>query len=145
MTDSLWISGPMPGMNEIIGAAKGAGGRGTMYSLMKRQWTDHVWAFAKGANLPLREGPVSLHFEWHEPTRKRDPDNVACAKKFILDGLVKAGVLPGDGWAHIGGWTDAWLVDKKNPGCLVTIADVRPSTGEQPPGTTPAVGCSSRP
>ncbi len=119
----LWIPGRLPGLNEIIAAAKGAGGRGFAYAKMKRELGDTVWATAKAARLQ----PVvlaRLAFRWVEKDRRRDPDNVSSAgRKFILDGLVKAGVLQGDGWAHVAGWSDAFDVDPVRHGVEVTIEE----------------------
>jgi len=119
---SLWIPGPLPGLNELIAAAKGAGGTGRAYSRLKRQWTDTVWALAKSARLESFETPVLITFEWVERDRRRDPDNVAAGgRKLILDGLVAAGVLKGDGWSHVRGWTDDFSVFAKSPGVTVTL------------------------
>lgn len=117
-TATLWVPGPLPGLNELIAAAKGAGGTGRAYSQLKRQWTDTVWALARSAKLhkpgPV-ESAVTIGFEWVERDRRRDPDNVAAGgRKLVLDGLVKAGVLAGDGWA------DSFSVGPA-PGVAVTI------------------------
>lgn len=121
MTQELWVPGPLPGMNEVIAAAKGSGGRGRAYAAMKADWTDRIFWLAKAAKLqPV--GPVVFEFTWFEATRKRDPDNVSAAKKFILDGLVKAGVLQGDGWAHVIGFSDRWFTGV-SPGCRVYITE----------------------
>lgn len=45
---------------------------------------------------PVTDYPVIIHFEFMRENSKSDPDNVDFAKKFILDGLVKAGVLRND-------------------------------------------------
>ena len=123
MRQSLWIPGPLPGLNELLAAARSAHGRGSAYASLKRQWGDTVWALAKAAKLK----PVAcaeLVFEWREPNRRRDPDNVSSAgRKLILDGLVKAGVLSGDGWEGIYSFQDWWFVDRMEPGVLVKIAD----------------------
>ncbi len=110
----LWIPGPLPGLNELIAAAKGSGGRGMAYAKLKRQWTDTVWALARNAGIH-KPGPfeqrVFIDWTWLERDKRRDPDNVAAGgRKLILDGLVKAGVLAGDGWKHVAGWTDRWIV-----------------------------------
>lgn len=109
MTQQFWIPGRLPGMNEIIEASKGAGGRGAKYSAMKKKLTNDIALMAKAAR--LRPVPRAyLRFIWREPTKQRDPDNICCARKFILDGLVVAGVLSNDGWDQIAGWNDAWAV-----------------------------------
>ena len=117
----LWIPGPLPGLNEMIDAAKGSGGRGAGYARLKRDWTEAVWAHAKSARLPSFPGRVVLRFRWFERDRRRDPDNVAAAKKLVMDGLVKAGVLKGDGWKFVQSWTDSFDVVPERPGVAVTI------------------------
>ena len=47
--------------------------------------------------------PVQVIFHWHRQDSRTDPDNIAFGEKFVLDGLVKAGVLRNDGWKEIGG------------------------------------------
>lgn len=122
VTQALWIPGPLPGENEIIAAAKGFGGRGYGYSKLKRELTERIALLARAAKLrPM--AAAHLTFEWREPSKRRDPDNFSAGgRKFALDGLVAAGVLPGDGWAHVLGFSETWTVDKSRPGVLVTLA-----------------------
>ena len=54
---------------------------------------------------------VHITFVWHEPNRKRDKDNVAFAKKFILDALQKSGRLENDNNNFIAGFTDRFVYD----------------------------------
>ena len=118
----LWVPGPLPGLNEIIDAAKGSGGRGAGYARLKRDWTEAVWAYAKNQRLPAFPGRVVIEFRWFEKERRRDPDNVAAGgRKLVLDGLVKAGVLKGDGWKFVQSWTDRFDVAPDRPGVAVTI------------------------
>lgn len=67
--------------------------------------------------------PVFIKFEWYERNRKRDKDNIAFAKKFILDALVKSHVLKNDGWNEIEGFSDEFFVDPKNPRIEVTLIE----------------------
>lgn len=53
-------------------------------------------------------GTVTIHFTWHEKDRRRDKDNVAFAKKFVLDALQKCGVLLNDNNQVIAGFTDSF-------------------------------------
>lgn len=127
---TLWIPGPMPGLNEVIESAKGHGGSGAAYARLKRQWTDVVWAEALTAKIH-KPGPfdrrVMLEFDWVEKDRRRDKDNVASARKFVLDGLVLAKVLNGDGWRWIDGWWDRFSVNPDRPGVGVTIRVPEPT------------------
>lgn len=69
------------------------------------------------------ERPVVLTFEWREANKKRDLDNVAAGKKLVIDALVAAEVLKGDGWKYVQGFRDYFEVADE-PGVLVTIEEV---------------------
>jgi len=70
--------------------------------------------------------PVMMCYTWIEKDKRRDKDNIAFARKFIQDALVKTGVLKNDGWDYIEGFTDRFSVDKKNPRIIVEITDGLP-------------------
>ena len=61
--------------------------------------------------MPALTDPVVIRFDWHEMGRERDLDNIAAGgRKFILDAMVAAKVLPGDGWRWVRGFRDQfWL------------------------------------
>ncbi len=116
----LWVPGPLPGLNELLAAAKSGRGKGNAYSRLKSAWTDAVIYACRAAKLKKAER-VRLHFLWLERDRRRDPDNVAAGgRKLVLDGLVKAGVLPGDGWKNVVGWSDSFATGD-TPGVSVLI------------------------
>ena len=69
-------------------------------------------------------GPVTIHFRWHEPTNRKDLDNIAFAKKFILDGMVKAGLLENDNPNHIKMFTDTFVLDKEWKGVKITVEEM---------------------
>jgi hypothetical protein len=99
---ALWLPMRAPNLNDLIRAH---GQHAQVYNRLKKRWADLVVLCIGGRPIRCRFGsdrPAKVHFELVEPDRKRDPDNIAAgAAKLILDGLVKAGVLEGDGWAHI--------------------------------------------
>lgn len=125
---SFFVTGPLPGTNEIVEAAKGAGGRGYGYAAMKKKWGKHIWVLAKAARLRPMESPVHVAFEWHEirsgRKRGRDIDNIAGGAKFVLDALKEAKVIVDDGWGHVSGFTHAFKGVAQRPGVLVTIVEV---------------------
>lgn len=121
MTQGFFVPGPMPNFNDMIDAAKGAGGVGKHYAKMKEIWTTHVWAHAKQARIRPYSQPVRIDFLWCEADQRRDKDNVVAARKFVLDGLVMAGVLKDDGWDYVVGWTDDFVVTK-TPGVKLVIS-----------------------
>lgn len=92
MDVKIIIPGEMPGMNEIVAAAKSHYGQ---YSKMKKTNTQlSAWLFKK---VPKKKR-IFLDITWIAKDMRRDPDNIAAAVKFIWDGLVEAGVIKNDGW-----------------------------------------------
>lgn len=67
--------------------------------------------------------PVKLVFHWYAKNRRKDPDNIAFAKKFILDGMTEAGLIPNDGWREIAGFEDKFYIDKNNPRVEIEVLD----------------------
>ena len=45
---------------------------------------------------------------------RRDPDNIASAKKYILDALQKQGILQNDNLKWIKGFEDEFIVEDKD-------------------------------
>ena len=116
----LEIPGRLPGLNEIIAAAKSHYAK---YSTEKKEYTEEVAWLAKQARLPKFE-KVYLVITWFEPDRRRDPDNIMAGQKFILDGMVAAGTIPNDSQKHIKGIVHRFRVDKRNPRVEVEIVDI---------------------
>ena len=58
--------------------------------------------------IPRIEKPVKIHFHWVEANKRRDLDNIAFAKKFILDAMVKGGYLKDDNRKCVTGFTDSF-------------------------------------
>jgi Holliday junction resolvase RusA-like endonuclease len=67
---------------------------------------------------------IILKITWYCKNQKKDPDNISFAKKFILDGLVKAGVLQNDGWNQIQAFEDVFEVDKDKPRVEIELKEV---------------------
>jgi len=126
MTTTITIPGEFPDMNRIIMASKR---HWSEYAKFKRTYTDLVVAAAKNRHEPITEYPVWLTFDWYCKDRRIDPDNIAAAKKMIIDGLVAAGILTGDGWNHISRLSDTFHIDRHNTRVTVslTAADHHPS------------------
>jgi hypothetical protein len=82
---------------------------------VKQEETNRVWSECKQQGLLLQKKGVFIVFQWFAKDRRKDKDNVAFAKKFILDGLVLAGVIKSDRWDFISGFLDLFYVDEKDP------------------------------
>lgn len=116
------IPGILPGLNEYINAE-----RRNRYAAagMKRQAERAIAMHARAQHRKAHfTQPVMMHYLWVERNRKRDKDNIAFARKFIQDAFVRAGILDGDGWRHIEGFTDRFAVDPAGPRVEIEIAEV---------------------
>lgn len=119
------IPGRFPGMNEIVEAAKAHYKR---YAEMKRTYTDMVAWCAKAAKVPPMDR-VRISIVWVEPDNRRDFDNVSAGQKFLLDGLVQAGVLQNDTRWYVRSVAHTVKTDKTNPRVIVTLEEVEQEHG----------------
>lgn len=116
----LIIPGRLPDLNDMTDAAR----KNKFASAdMKKVNTELAAWYAKSARIP-RFNKVDIVFTWYEPNRKRDKDNIIAAQKFILDGLVMAGVLSNDGWKQVGDILHRIRVDKNNPRIEIELTEV---------------------
>ena len=110
----IFIKGKFPSLNEVNNANRYnryAGAKlkkETEYAIML-QLSQHKDKFEY----------AHIDFIWYEQNRKRDPDNLASAKKFILDCLVKNGNIPNDGWKNIAGFTDTWVIGENGVNIII--------------------------
>lgn len=113
-------------MNDVIDACKTGdwgkhGRRWNAYNELKGKWSRAIELYARQTGFRSLVGTY-FTFMFAELTRRRDPDNVvAGAHKIIFDSLVAAGFIPNDGWKHVHGFADYWLLDPARPGVLVMI------------------------
>lgn len=80
---------------------------------IKREETFIATSFAAASMVkPISAYPVDVVFMWHCSNTRTDPDNIAFAQKFILDGIVKAGILQNDRWKEIGSLKHEFILDE---------------------------------
>ena len=91
----------LPSLNEYVNACRTNRYKGAE---MKRRLEGEIGLFVRG--LPRFDYPVRITFRWTEASARRDFDNVAFAKKFILDALVKEGRLKDDNRKCVTGFVD---------------------------------------
>ena len=119
----LTIPGRLPGLNEYTAANRTNPYKG---SKMKKDAEETIiWQIRQQLHGVHIAKPVILKYEFWEPNKKRDLDNISSfAHKTIQDSLVKTGVLVNDGWENITGYLDQFYCDKGNPRIEVTIMEV---------------------
>ena len=112
------IEWTLPGLNEYLNACKGGARKGAQ---LKRQTDDDLIWILKSQCRKKLNSLYDIDFKWYEKDKRRDHDNISSAKKFIFDALIKAEVLPDDGWKYVGNFTDSFDVDKERPRIEVVL------------------------
>lgn len=113
------IPGELPSMNQIIAKSKQHYGA---YAAMKKKYTGLVIEHANDVQ-PI--GKADFVITWYCKNKRIDPDNTSAGVKFLLDGLVEAGVMENDGWGNINSLTHIFQIDKENPRVEVEIFEVK--------------------
>lgn len=118
MTQTFFISGLLPGANDFMGKKSR-----WAYTAIKKEWGEAIGLYILLAKIqPMNR--VSISFTWWERNRKRDPDNIMVAQKFILDALVTRQILTNDGWNAIASLHHTFYEDKRHPGVHVVLQSV---------------------
>ncbi len=123
MKQTLWIPGPLPGLNEIINSKRSRwGGNADGYSALKKKWNQKIALASRVAKLsPVKA--ARFVYEIREVNKRRDPSNIVSAVlKLVEDGLICAGILSNDGWKQVLGYTVRWCVSD-NPGVMLRIEE----------------------
>lgn len=129
------IPGSLPGLNNLIDAERTHRQKG---AALKREAQELIeWEISQQIDRPLRE-PVTMHYTWIEPNRRRDKDNISSfGRKIIQDALVSIGALQNDGWSNIAGFSDDFQVDPDDPRIEIDIEEAKrnahPRTNRRPP------------
>lgn len=97
------INMKLPSLNEYINVCRENRFKAAKF---KQNLEDDIGLFI--GRVPRLEKPVRIHFKWIESNKRRDYDNIAFAKKFILDALVKRGKLKDDNRNFVVGFTDSF-------------------------------------
>lgn len=80
--------------------------------------------------LPVFEKPIKIKFLWVEKNKRRDLDNVAFSKKFILDAMVKFGRLHDDNRRFVTAFTDEFAYGDENK-VILEITEVQDGNMER--------------
>ena len=113
MSNSFRVHQRLPGLNEYTNANRRnrfAGAR------LKRDTENAIcWAIKRAlltGDCRKASGPVHIRFTWYEATRRRDIDNIASAKKFVLDAMQRMQIIEGDGQRYVSGVEDTIIINK---------------------------------
>ena len=106
-----------PSLNEYIRACRTNRFQGAS---MKQSCEQQTAIFLK--KVPAVITPVEIAFHWVETDKRRDLDNIAFAKKFILDAMVTQGIIPDDSQKYVVGLSDTFETGALNA-VMVTIKE----------------------
>ena len=120
MRCTVTVEGRMPSLNDYISAERA--NRYTAAAMKKRE-TARVRAAAMQQRAPRFERRVTVRTTFYEPDMRRDADNVGFARKFVLDGLVAAGVIKDDSRKYVEQCPDRVLTDRARPRVVVEVSD----------------------
>ena len=115
------INGRLDGLNEYINACRYNKYRA---NTMKRNNEYMVFLAIKQAHLKkIDKYPIKLKITFYEPNMRRDIDNISFATKFILDALVKSGILENDSQKYVNGLSYEFKHDKDKPRIEVELIE----------------------
>lgn len=109
------VYGRLPSLNDYINACRSHWSKGA--TLKRQTEEDIIWQIRGARNKGLLHpisGPVAVSFEWHESDQRRDWDNIISAKKYILDAMQRAGIIPNDNRKTVVGLADTLIDDTKD-------------------------------
>ena len=116
----ITIPAALPDLNQIIRIAK----RHPMaYAKAKGVHTEAVAWECAGCPKGQLTMPVDITCTWITKNLRKAPDTVSAGIKFVLDGLVQAGILPDDRRKQINSITHEFGVDKHNPRVEVVLRE----------------------
>ena len=98
-TKQIVIEGEFKTANEYIAAANR--NRFVSAKIKADETARAQYAAIQSGVKSVTKYPVKVRFTWYRKTKRTDPDNISFAQKFILDGLVLAGVITDDAWNYI--------------------------------------------
>lgn len=97
MNQQFEIPFMLPGLNQVNAANRTNPYAGAK---LKRDVDNGICGIIRSAGIQPVRYPCIVHMTFCEPGR-RDADNVESAKKFILDALVKSGIIVNDNPKHV--------------------------------------------
>lgn len=112
---TLILNYKFPSLNDAIGKALH---NRFAYGALKKKLTQYVAKECIAQKLKPEIAALFFEFHWQESDKRRDLDNIASAKKFILDGLQEAKIIDNDNAKCIKGFSDSFSYGEKN---IVTV------------------------
>ena len=109
------VQAKLPSLNQYINACRLNKFAGAKFKRdTEKIIEDAIDIYLDHEQLHSVDEPVKIRFDWHEKTMRRDADNVASAKKYILDAMQTKNILPNDNRQYVKGFYDDIIDDDEN-------------------------------
>lgn len=96
------INAKLPSLNEVIDQNRANRYKGAKFKAETEELIGCYIRIARAAGkLHPINVPCEIYIDFHEATKRRDVDNIQSSQKFILDALVKNGVLVNDNRQYV--------------------------------------------
>ena len=109
------VQAKLPSLNQYINACRLNKFAGAKFKRdTEKIIEDAIDIYLNHEQLQSVNEPVKIRFDWHEKTMRRDADNIASAKKYILDAMQTKNILPNDNRQYVKGFYDDIIDDDEN-------------------------------
>lgn len=120
-TQRFVIDGKLDGLNAYTKANRSNRYAGAK---MKKDNETVVMYYIKKYKIKKVKGyPIKLKITWVESNMRRDLDNIAFATKFILDSMVKLGIIENDNQKYVTAIEHTVKVEREHPRIEVCIVE----------------------
>lgn len=110
MANKIVVEGELCSLNEYINAE-----RRNRFIAAKIKKEETALCEEKAKEYKIMNVPCALLFVWYVKNARKDADNIVYSKKYVLDGLVRAGALQNDTQKYVRGFADIIKIDKERP------------------------------
>lgn len=119
MKQTFTIPHRLTTLNEYINAE-----RSNKYKAAKIKKQETQTAFIFTGKLKPMKSPIKVTCYWHYKNKNRDLDNVAYAKKYIMDSLQQRGTIKNDNSSNIIEYHDIFVHDSEEK-VIVEMEEVK--------------------
>lgn len=118
------VNSKLPSLNEYINACRTNPFGGAKFKRdVEKKIGIAIDNYLEHGNLVPTDNPVKVSFTWSEKTKRRDADNIASAKKYILDAMQTHKIIPNDNRNYVKGFFDD-IIDGEEDYVVVEIKPI---------------------
>lgn len=102
MQNGFTVHAKLPSLNDVISKDRTCKYAGASYKKeVEKLIARYILKALESGELRPVSMPCTIHFLWYEKNRRRDVDNIQSAQKFILDAMVRCGIIPDDSRKYV--------------------------------------------